>query len=235
MSEERILDRVRKMIALANDEAATEGERDNALRMAQATLLKHQLSIEDVSQFEKDKMDPRGEFSTDGWNLPWCRDVRSAVAKLFMCTYFYRKINATRGHHTFVGRESNATTAMYMSEYIIKALLKECDRQYGHRLTPGGRSFGVGAAYRLWARVREMQKAAQAEVVATGSALVLLDLQKQEESDNEDFITKRGGVKTVKAREPKVDYTAYAAGRAHADSISLSTQVGNKKGTLAIK
>jgi len=236
MTEEKILARVRKMLALANDEAATEGERDTALNMAQNLLVKHQLSMEDVAQFDKDKLDPRGEFSTDGWNLPWCRDVRSAVAKLFMCSYFYRKINTTKGHHTFLGRESNATTAMYMSEYIIKSLLRECDKRYGHRLTPGGRSFGVGAALRLHGRVREMQQQSQREVTATGSALVLVDLAAQEKSANEEMMyALHPKMRVAKARDLKVDYSAYAAGREHANSIGLNTQVGNKKGTLAIK
>lgn len=34
----RILQRVRKMMALANDKAASDGERENAMRMAHATL-----------------------------------------------------------------------------------------------------------------------------------------------------------------------------------------------------
>lgn len=42
----RVLARVRKMMALANDDAAaSDGERDNALRMAHATLLKHNLTM----------------------------------------------------------------------------------------------------------------------------------------------------------------------------------------------
>lgn len=70
--EDRILERVRKMLALANDEAATEGERDNALRMAHNLLMKHQLSMEDVENHAKDKDDPRGHFKGDGWSMPWC-------------------------------------------------------------------------------------------------------------------------------------------------------------------
>ena len=41
----RALARVRKMLALANDAAATEGERENALRMAHATLAKYNLEL----------------------------------------------------------------------------------------------------------------------------------------------------------------------------------------------
>lgn len=232
MTEEKILARVRKLLNLANDAAATEGERENALRMAHATLTKHALDMEDVSEFDRNKIDPRGEYNTEGWNLPWCRQIRAAVAKLFNCSYFYQKINATRGKHSFVGRESNSTTAMYMSEFIITGMLKECDKRYGHRLTPGGRSFGEGAAARLWSRVYDMQKTQQREFTAAGSALVVQDIATSEKAENEAWLKANvGDLVKAKARNSKVDINAYRAGADHANSISLNTQVTNKKGT----
>ena len=44
-----ILDRVKKMLAIANDSAASEGECDNALRMAHNTLAKHNLDMADLN------------------------------------------------------------------------------------------------------------------------------------------------------------------------------------------
>lgn len=236
MSEDRILERVRKMLALANDGAASEGERDTALRMAYNLLAKHQLDLEDVNAFEKEKIDPRGKFTLDGWNIPWCRDIRAAVADLFMCTYYWKKINATKGRHTFVGRESNATTCMYMGDFIVLGLLREADKRYGHRLTPQGRSFGTGAADKLWQRVIALRKEKQAEISSGGSALVLINLAKSEEQANRDLIVQSGTkLKKAKERTTKVSASAYHAGIAHGATISLNTQVANKKGTLAIQ
>jgi hypothetical protein len=45
MTEDKILSRIQKMLALANDLAATEGERDNALRMAYNLMAKHNLDM----------------------------------------------------------------------------------------------------------------------------------------------------------------------------------------------
>ncbi len=45
---EKVLDKVRKLLALANNEAASEGERDNAMRMAHKLLTMHQLEMADV-------------------------------------------------------------------------------------------------------------------------------------------------------------------------------------------
>jgi hypothetical protein len=43
-----ILEKVKKLLALANDKGATEGERDNALRMAHGMLAKHNLDMSDL-------------------------------------------------------------------------------------------------------------------------------------------------------------------------------------------
>lgn len=246
---ERILDRVRKLMNLANDERATEGERDNALRMAHATLAKHQLDMVDVDKHVRDMDDPRGMFEMEGWNIPWCRTVRNQVAKLFNCEYFYMKINATRGKHSFVGRESNATTAMLMGDWIVKSLLKEADARYKHRLTPEGRSFGEGAAAVLRSRVHAMLKAKEEEYRASVSTrsesydttsgghlsaytLALLD----EQAENAAYIEAKVGKLSVgPRRNTGVNASAYGSGVAHGKTINLNTQLTNKKGTLAIK
>lgn len=46
--EDKIINRIKKMLALANDAAAAEGERDNAMRMAYNLLAKHNLTMATV-------------------------------------------------------------------------------------------------------------------------------------------------------------------------------------------
>ncbi len=225
---EKILDRVRKLLALANDERATEGERDNALRMAHATLAKHQLDMLDVDKHVRDKDDPRGTYLMDGWGIPWCRSIRNTVAKLFNCRYYSQKINTTKYRHFYVGRESNATTAMMMADWIVLALLREADKRYGHRLTPGGRSFGEGASHKLYKRVEAMLEEKGQEYQATGYAVALLD----EDALNDALLP--ADLRTGKQRKANYDVSAFYDGHAHADGISLNTQLANKKGTLAV-
>lgn len=236
VNNDKILARVRKLLTLSNDDAATEGERDNALRMALNTLTKYAMTMEDVSEHEREKVDPRGEYSNEGFNTPWTRQVRASVARLFMCSYYYMRINSTRAKHSFVGRESNATTAMYMSEWIVKGLLREADQRYGHRLTPEGRSFGEGASQKLSSRVYEMQRAQQGELKAAGSALVVLDMGKAEKNANDAWIAEHvGALRTSKGRSSSVNLDAYRSGQSHAAGISLNTQVTNTKRTLKLK
>ena len=237
---EKILNRVRKLLAMANDERGNEGERENALRMAHALLMKHELFVEDVDKHQREKEDPRGRYDTEGWNLVWCRDLRAAVARLFLCKYLIgKKINATRGQHIWIGRASATTTAAYMSDWIIQSTLKEADRRYKHRLTPEGRSFCVGATLKLCERINDILKSSQEEVdkdAKPGNALVVVDLVRSEHDANALWAKENMNIYIIKARkQAKVDYTAYQSGRQFGGNISLSKQVATSVAPKGIK
>lgn len=227
MSDHKVLEKIRKLLAMANHENSNETERDTALRQAHALLTKHGLDMASVEAHLREKDDPRNWFAHEDWSLAWTRSARNAIAKLFMCIYVRgHKINGTREVHYFVGRESNATTAEYMSIFVIGSILKEGRSRYGHNLNPKTRAFCQGAASRLYARVEEMLAAKIQEVQASeGKGLALIDLRTQEDQENADFIaglTKPG--KQV-SRSKSMDSDAYNAGVAHADSIGLNVQV----------
>ena len=228
MAEERILEKVRKLLALANDERGNEQERETALRQAYSLMSKYQIDHSQVALNVLDKEDPRGEFRQDGWSIPWVRGIRSAIAKLFMCSYYYQKINATRATHTYVGRESNATTAHMMAEWIIAGLLREADKRYGHRLTPGGRSFGEGVMQTMWTRVYAMIAAKEQEMRGSGFDLVLVDVRKREEDANA-LVLADMDIKQARKRDSDVDINAYLAGKQHGKTINLSRQLTSEQ------
>lgn len=230
MSDEKILEKVRKLLAMANHENANETERETAMRQAHALLTKHGLDMAAVNQHEREKLDPRGEFKHEDWSIPWTRSVRAAIAKLFMCKYVYGdKINGTRCWHYYIGRESNATTAEYMSVFVVGSILKEGRARYGHNLAPETRAFGEGAAHRLWQRVEEMIAAKVDEVqVSDGKGLALIDLRKSEHDENEFFVKDWNLTKSV-SRNTRLDARAFNAGKAHANTIGLNVQVSTTK------
>lgn len=236
MSEEKILSRVRKMMALAENEAASEGERDNAVRMAYKLLAKHNLTMVDVEMKAAEQDDKREIYETVTRSQLWARHVCNIVAKLFFCQYFSgRKINADKCVHHFVGKESNATTAMLLSDFIVQSLVKESRRLYKNDLTPEARSFCLGAVNKLRERVKEIQAQQESELddaQATGTSLVLASLYKREEDANAlvvqnshfNVTVSRGGKSTVKR-------DAYSAGKGYGASISLSPQIKSNAST----
>lgn len=236
MSEERVLEKIRKLLAMANHENSNEHERDTALRQAHALLTKHGLDMVSVENHQREKVDPRGEFSHEDWSIPWTKTVRAAIAKLFMCDYYYgSKINGTRSWHHFVGRESNATTAEYMSVFVVGSILKEGRSRYGHNLSPQTRAFGEGAAARLHQRVEQLIATKVQEVqVSDGKGLALIDLRTEEEAGNLEFVA---GWKIRKGvtRNTRVDGEAYRAGQAHANNIGLNVQVSTTQAPKQLK
>lgn len=229
MSEERILDKVKKLLALANNAGATEGERDNALRMAHNMLAKHNLAMRDLEEHEQ--QEGREEVKSETFGMQWCRAIARDMANLFFCkTYLGGKLNATRMTYYFVGKESNAVTAQLMTEYLINNILKECRKRYGHNLAPESRSFALGAADVINNRVYHMMKSnAPVEGVSAANALVIHELYKSEAEANEAFIAKNVGklVKYGKSSNAGVNSAHYNAGGAYGSTINLNTQIAN--------
>lgn len=235
MSEEKILDRVRKMLALANDTRASDGERDNALRMAHNLLAKHNLSLADVEAAARNASDPRGEHSEVGWAQPWARTIYDAMAHLFFCRYAYGgKINSTKLRHKMIGRASNATTALLMSDYLCTSILRECRQLYTHNLSPQSREFATGAAHRIYWRVQQMikdQAAQRAEhPMSNGRALVLADIYRVESEANALAVVELWPELKKGKAAPDVPLTkAYFAGQEYGATAALNVQVGSKK------
>lgn len=227
--EDKILARVKKMMAIANDAAATEQERDTALQMAYRVLAKYNLSMVDVdSHMSQEKRDSLQAIFV---STIWSRNVAAAIADLFFCKYIIgRKTNAWKGVHYFVGKESNATTAMMMSEYVVTSILKQARKLYRDDSCPEARSFAVGAVSALRVKVSELKRAEQAEANSEkpGNALVLADMYASEKAGNDEYMKLIGFETKPKstAGKSEVNSDAYGAGKSFGKSINLAPQVG---------
>jgi hypothetical protein len=238
--EDKILARVKKMMAIANDAAATEQERDTALQMAYKVLAKHNLSMVDVHNHEAPEN--RDEVCATMAMTPWSKDVASSIARLFFCNYLFGgKVNSWKGRHYFIGKESNATTAQLMSEFVIGSILKQSRKLYKDDTSPEARAFSVGAARMLSRRVTELIQAqkTEAEQATPGSALVLMNLYDSEKKDNEAFYMTlhEKAPRIVQDRsKPVTNAEAFQQGESFGKSINLAPQVGTTSShTKALK
>jgi hypothetical protein len=225
----RILSRVRKMMALANDAGATEGERDNALRAAHATLAKYNLDMAQVEAATGTKEEGR-EMQADSYlGRPWARVISLSIAQLYFCHYFSSGKGRTV-KHVFVGRTSNCITAKEMSKFIVEAVYKEASK-YGRSMFEGGegasaRAFATGAAHRIYDRCEKLRKEAEAPK-ATGTALVLANVYQLEAVGNQDFLKAKGVVLIEgKASKRSVRSQGFARGQVYGEGVSLHGQVG---------
>ena len=235
--EDKIINRIKKMLALANDAAAAEGERDNAMRMAYNLLAKHNLTMATVEGHTNEEK--REQNAAQFYGRPWALTVAQAVAGLFFCQYFYMR-SGTRNqvHHYFVGKQSNSVTALEMTKYLVESIKKEANQRM--RAEGEGaayrRSFSMGAANKIWQRVNELKaEATKPKGQTTGTSLVLASLYDTEREANRRFLEGLG----IRPRESKgrgkssVDTDAYHSGQQFGGTLSLSRQVSG--GTRALQ
>lgn len=243
----KILSRVKKMMTLANNAGATEGERDNAMRMAHATLAKYNLSMMEAEAAGTEKAEKRDKMYVDTRHA-WTRSVAAGIARLFFCNYFFVTLrHAGKLRHYFVGRASNALTAQLMMEYVVESINREgrkravdASRLYGDSKGAYERNFAKGAAQRVWERCVEIQEAAErapVEVVGSKStALVLASFYKQEAEANTAFIEQELNVKLEDTNDRQRPAGAgYRDGKEFGDRVSLNRQLGGKEERKSLK
>lgn len=225
---DKIIDRIKKMLALANDLAASEGERDNALRMAYNTMAKYNIDMATVEA--KGKEEARIDFQNQSFSWTWATHINKIIGDLFFCKcYMSQRVNGTQIIYHFVGKESNAMTAAVMADWIVKSILKEGRKLYGQNTAPGTRQFATGAMHALNRRVKEIiEEAKKANEAATpGTALVLASLYDTEAEKNDLMMP--DNLRSKKSRAAKInDFGAYVAGKQFGNSINLNKQVGEE-------
>lgn len=243
----KILARVRKMMKLANDAGATEGERDTALRMVHSILAKYNLSLGQVEATNEAAQEARERLSQPFLGKPWAIQIAASIARMYFCHYYYQTLGGNAGptqkaNHVFVGRHSNVVTAQEMARFVVEAVNREAQR---FQRSIGGkygdyRAFAQGAAYKVRQRCLEIERAAKEEglkaevaddpsdvVTSSGTALVLASLYQTEADANKKWL-EQAGVKLSAGRSQSIDGSkgyAHAAGIKYGSSVSLNRQV----------
>lgn len=242
---ESIIERIRKMIRLANDAGATEGERDNAMRMAHKTLAKYNLDLAAVMESKDQKAESgekREHVKAKFFGQVWARSASASIAELFFCNYFYRKLGANTDHvsHSFIGRHSNAVTAQEIAAFVVKAINKEAMayRNRHHLPYESYRAFAAAASVKVSQRCQDMrqeQEDEQEQVVLSGppgTALVLAKVYDDEKAGNAAYMEQLGVILSKK-KSPGMhdanDYHAMMAGARFGEQVSLTPQLSGSK------
>lgn len=217
---ENVMDKIRKLLRLANDAGATEHERDVALTFAQKLMLQH--NIKDVEE----KREVHAIFGSwmdvdkgDEWEIV----AASAAATLYSC----RALHTDKGAHQFVGKPENTEACGYTFLYIcsqIEVLYKEALRHYDGRLGKSGRAelrrtFKYSCALKVLRRCREIVAKARNEI-PQHMALVVID---QSLAAADELIK---DVKKSKSRGKKAGIGSHAGWMA-GDRVQLQGTVGN--------
>lgn len=224
MNTETITAKIRKLLALARDKAASEHEAATAMAMASDLMIKY--NIDHVEDADAPGV-VEGEYMKEKYDHKWQAFLHTAVGDLYDC----RGLVSHLGLRKFVGRPFNVSAAEETYPFVIEqveALYKQglntFKREMG-ALSKDQRgefrqTFKEACALRIYRKVKEI-KAAQKNAIPDHMALVVVDTMEQELDAH--FTEKQYG----KGRALSVRRSGFGtgAGFAAAEHVSLNRRV----------
>lgn len=168
-----IVNKIKKLLALAADKAATEDEAATAMRMAQGLMLKHQIEESALNVTQAQAKELRKLHPLQRHELL----LASAAATLFGCTTLV--YDTGKAGYAFFGRPDNCEAA---SETLL-FLCNQVERLYKQNLTAGltkqmraeyRRTFKFACASRVAQRARELMASPQRMAIEAGSTSLVV-------------------------------------------------------------
>lgn len=191
----KIIDRIKKLFSLSENEGATEGEATSAMKMASTLMLKYGIQAKECSE-EIDTIDKTSIKVSS--TKPSLRNLASAAAQLNAVKFVYNTYYKT---FTFYGEEVNREATILLYEFLTKEVYKEYKKAVPKGLSASVRSrfrnsFENAAAVRIAHRAYEIVESwkndenAQNDLGVT-SLVVTTHIEKQLAKVDE-FIKKMG-------------------------------------------
>jgi len=202
MNNQRIIEKIKKLFALAANEDSEGNEAENALRMANKLLEKH--SIDKLNLADSDAVSCT--FITEQ-DKKWVRIVFTSITKLYNCRMFI-DLNWDKPKFVIVGTESNRTTAQIVIEQLLDQIRSDSKGKKD--------DFRLGAANSLYWMCDEIvnERKVATEEIAPGTGLIPLDVIKSNDIKNEDWISDNVGMLgTIKQGRSKVSQEGLDYGR----------------------
>jgi hypothetical protein len=175
----KIVDRLRKLLALARDGGATEGEANSAMELAQKIALNNNISFASIElaggssgdEGKRVKDSASGEGKRSWAQYPYQRELMETCGKVNFCHVSLRYGNPGKKHrpvaYDLIGREGNVVTAKEMFTYLIttinRLLLAHNNGDHRQGMSRYSMSWKAGCAERLRERLIERHNAMLAE------------------------------------------------------------------------
>lgn len=234
----KVIDRIKKLLAMTGNAGASEAEAAFAAERAQEMIAEHNIAQAELGATGADKIGMAYGLVTN--SRPWRRTIAIPLAELYFCKYafaYQRDWGKSSGKdtHIFCGTTDNTTVANMMFTYLCLTVDRLASK--GLRSVPTHQrkgyktSFKAACAYRLATRLYDKRKKSEEAptVTQTGTTLpALASLYKRQLAKVEDYMAD----KTKPARKSSSKPTnarGYHDGRAAGDTIELDQQVGPSK------
>jgi hypothetical protein len=223
MNTETITAKIRKLLAIARDKAASEHEAASAMAMASDLMIKYNIDhVED----ENAPGVVEGEYMKEKYDHKWQAFLHTSIAELYDCRGLVRG-----SYRKFIGRPFNVSAAEETFPFVVEqveALYKQSLSAFKGkmgRLSKDQRgefrqTFKEACALRIYRKVKEI-KAAQKNAIPDHKALVVVDTMEQELETH--FAEK--GYSAGRAITVRRSGFGTGAGFAAADQVNLNRRV----------
>lgn len=197
-----MLEKIRKLLALAADPNAAPNEAATAARQAAALMAKHDLDLNDLEDAEL-----KAQWDMTTMQGVGCRpgkknakEVPSWIGVIGMGVRIFTRtrISEGAGYVTFKGPRTDVALAVWLHDYIVS---QAYEASKGRSISDAN-AFRMGYAGAIQARMKEMAKnrdQADVEVVAgTGTSLIRVQDSREQEMN---ALFGKQGVKSAKGRQ----------------------------------
>jgi uncharacterized protein DUF2786 len=232
-------DKIRKLMALANDTGATAHEAAAAAAMAAELALKYNIDLDAATRADTTKSTTKefrkGEYCTSA--LP--RDKQShmiiagAVAAMYGCEVLMQ-IRHNSNKVRFVGQPHNIALCNSWMQYLWKACAR-ANVEYARTRTFAAKTerykadlgFRLQFASQVSSRLKEKLATMQRGETSSGTALMVVNWYTTERREVQDWMDRQQiGGKLTGVRRKAIDVHATQAGYAAGKRVGLSDQVG---------
>lgn len=221
---------IAKLITLANDKGATQGESETAMERATALMAKYQLDQAEVlSQKIKkgenlDVIQEEAECYYFESSYNWEYSLGWSIGHIFDC----KTIQSRNGFAVvndkyfpsfkmiFIGLPDDVALALYFFDYCQNEIGRETELFTQQKRK--GNDFALGMSARIIERLTEMYKKVAEQTHETCTALIVVKKDAIDKYVKEEFPSLRKG-KPIKIK----DYTAYMQGVAAGERVTLSS------------
>lgn len=219
-----IINRIKKLLALANCAGAANGEASNAAGKAHALLAEYNLSLADVVEKKDDKAVI--EEHTEQGNALWKHDVWNAAANLNFCQYVFATLRGNRTKRFVIGRPLNIEAAKLSASYLVEAIERECKKQAKGKGKEYATQFKKGCAYMVSRRLYEkLDEAIEGKAQSSnGTSLMLRPLYEQTNRENIEQAERMGVEK--QRREKLTADAAFMHGLDSGKELALTRPLG---------
>lgn len=229
MASTKIIEKIKKILALARDPAATPDEAATAAAMAQKLMQQHQLEEADLVEKGHIKLDPISYeiFYQSARTDTWIQNLANSLAPAFSCIVL---LSTGRGLGV-VGRPDNREAFKFTFEYLKQTIHNMATRScpshvHGRRWT---NSYGVGCAVKIHQRIKEERAALKAAADAMdGNAIILV----KEEALVQEFVKTQMNTKKGSPSQADFDASGYRQGYIDGDKVNLGSVPGRTQSNL---